>query len=127
MGQYFTGVPLGKLLAHIALDPGTATVLDPMAGHGDLLDATWEAANDRGIAIKRLDGIETRRTDCLCVPGPAFRGLLELTTVPLQRIFTGSAFDLWGSGPTEPCEGYDLVITNPPYVRYQVSQRAGTG
>ena len=29
-----------------------------MAGHGDLLDATWEAAIERGIHLERLDGIE---------------------------------------------------------------------
>ena len=124
LGQFFTGVPLGKLLAHIALDPGTATVLDPMAGHGDLLDATWEAANDRGIAIERLDGIETRRTHCLCMPGPAFEDCWnsqQFLAAHLHRQRIRSR----GSGPTESCEGYDLVITNPPYVRYQARKGSG--
>ncbi|MGB6875378.1 MAG: N-6 DNA methylase, partial [Candidatus Acidiferrales bacterium] len=58
LGQYFTGLPLGKLLAHLALDSETRTILDPMAGHGDLLDATWEAATERCIKLDRLDGIE---------------------------------------------------------------------
>lgn len=125
LGQYFTGVPLGKLLAHIALDPGTATVLDPMAGHGDLLDATWEAANDRGIAIKRLDGIEIdARTASVC--RDRISRIVGAHGSPLQHIFTGSAFD---DGVVDQLShgGYDLVITNPPYVRYQVRKGWGLG
>ena len=32
LGQFFTGVRLGKLLAHLAIEPNTRTILDPMAG-----------------------------------------------------------------------------------------------
>src|SRR5437867_3598358 len=54
LGQYFTGLPLGKLLTHLALRSDTRSVLDPMAGHGDLLDAAWEAAAERGISLDCL-------------------------------------------------------------------------
>ena len=125
LGQFFTGLPLGKLLAHIALDSGTATVLDPMAGHGDLLDATWEAANDRDIAIERLDGIEIdARTASVC--RDRLSRIVGPHNSPLQHIFTGSAFDLGVVGQLER-GGYDLVITNPPYVRYQVRKKQGLG
>ena len=125
LGQFFTGVPLGKLLAHIALDSETATVLDPMAGHGDLLDATWEAANDRGIAIERLDGIEIdARTASVC--RDRLSRIFGTHNSPLQHIFTGSAFDL-GVVDQLSRGGYDLVITNPPYVRYQVRKGRGLG
>ena len=125
LGQFFTGVPLGKLLAHIALDSGTATVLDPMAGHGDLLDATWEAAKDRGIAIERLDGIEIdARTASVC--RERLSGIVGNRNSPLQHIFTGSAFDI-GVVNQLSRGGYDLVITNPPYVRYQVRKSRGLG
>ena len=36
LGQFFTGVKLGKLLAHLALDQRTRSALDPMVGSGDL-------------------------------------------------------------------------------------------
>ena len=45
---------------------------------------------------------------------------------PSQHIFTGSAFDL-GLANQLSHGGYDLVITNPPYVRYQVRKRRGLG
>lgn len=120
LGQFFTGIPLGKLLAHLALDPKTRTVLDPMAGHGDLLDSSWEAAKERGIALERLDGIEID-------PATATQSRDRLTHIvgehgPQVHIITSNAFD-----PRTPQDllkyGYDLVITNPPYVRYQTRKR----
>ena len=58
LGQFFTGLPLGTLLAHIALDADARAVIDPMAGHGDLLDAAALTAQARGARLGRLDGIE---------------------------------------------------------------------
>ena len=117
LGQYFTGLPLGKLLAHLALDPDTCTVLDPMAGHGDLLDATWESAAERGIALQRLDGIEideataeTCRDRLTRLAGP--------TSAPASQIMAADAFDPVAISAL-PNREYGLVITNPPYVRYQ--------
>ena len=123
LGQYFTGLPLGRLLAHLALQPDTERVLDPMAGHGDLLDATWEAAAERGIALKQLDGIEID-------PATAAACRERLDAIALQRrlpaphIIAGSAFDP-GCVSELSHRRYDLVITNPPYIRYQ--SRNGSG
>ena len=117
LGQFFTGVPLGRLLAHLALQSDTRIVLDPMAGHGDLLDATWEAAAERSIPIERLDGIEIdgatadtcRDRLAALVPKAAARG---------SSILAANAFDS-ATLDSLPARRYDLVITNPPYVRYQ--------
>lgn len=117
LGQYFTGLPLGKLLAHLALDDGTRTVLDPMAGHGDLLDATWEAAAERGIVLKRLDGIEVDETTAK-VSRNRLSQITAGDTGPAKQIVSGDAFDP-ASVKALPVRAYDLVITNPPYVRYQ--------
>ena len=123
LGQFFTGLPLGRLLAHLAMHPGTATVLDPMAGHGDLIDAVWETSVEQGIPIKRLDGIEIDEPTALaCIE--RLRRVVGTQGYPEQRIVCGSAFDpkvvdqLIGGG-------YDLVITNPPFVRYQVRKVRG--
>ena len=117
LGQYFTGVRLGKLLAHLALRPETRTVLDPMAGHGDLLDATCEAAAERGIPVERLDGIEIDdATAAAC--RQRLTALISSSSATDASILASDAFDS-ASAEALPTRGYDLVITNPPYVRYQ--------
>jgi hypothetical protein len=124
LGQYFTGVPLGKLLAHLALSSDARSVLDPMAGHGDLLDATWEAAAERGISLDRLGGIEIdEATAAVCRSRLA--QIVCRHRPPELQIIAADAFD-----PTSVKElsqrSYDLVITNPPYVRYQAHNANGT-
>ena len=125
LGQFFTGVPLGKVLAHVALRTDTRLVLDPMAGHGDLLDATWEAAAECGISLERLEGIEidattadrcrNRLASLIPKPGP-----------PACSILTADAFDPAKVGDLS-ARNYDLVITNPPFVRYQTRKAGGPG
>ena len=117
LGQYFTGLPLGKLLAHLGLVADTKTVLDPMAGHGNLLDAAWQAASERNITLDRLDGIEIEEATAeMC--RLRFSELLDNLDLPHQCILTSDAFDA-PSVKKLPGYSYDLVITNPPYVRYQ--------
>ena len=114
------------LLAHLALERGTRSVLDPMAGHGDLLDAALSAAEVQNIALQRLDGIEIDpATAEACA-----RRLGRLTAggnSPVTSVAPANAFQ-----PTTiaalPQREYDLVITNPPYVRYQrLGTAGGTG
>ena len=117
LGQYFTGLPLGRLLAHLALDTNTRAVLDPMAGHGDLLDATWEAATERGMAIQRIDGIEIDEATAESCRD-RLDGMVGTGPGPDRQIVTGDAFDP-ASIRALPRQAYDLVITNPPYVRHE--------
>jgi hypothetical protein len=126
LGQFFSGVRLGKLLAHLSLQESTRTIIDPMAGHGDLLDATFEAATECAWPVRRLDGIEIDgATAAIC------RERLEQVTPkagPLHsRIVSGDAFSPRSMASLK-LFAYDLVIANPPYVRYQalnVSSEAG--
>ncbi|MBV9201628.1 MAG: N-6 DNA methylase [Alphaproteobacteria bacterium] len=115
LGQFFTGLPLGKLLAHLALRDDAKTILDPMAGHGDLLDAMWEAAEERGLQLEALKGIEIDSATA-----QACRDRLNLCVGRdvSWEVVAGDAFDprfVVAAGS----RSYDLVITNPPYVRYQ--------
>lgn len=124
LGQFFTDIPLGRLLAHLAISVDTRTVLDPMCGHGDLLDAAWQASKERGLPLTRLDGIEIDgNTACLC------RERLDAVigkTDPVRTVLTGSAFAAHRLGNLG-ADAYDLVIANPPYVRYQGREGEGTG
>ena len=123
LGQFFTGLPLGRLLAHLAMHPRTATVLDPMAGHGDLIDAVWETSVEQDIPIERLDGIEIDEPTALACLERLSR-VVGTQGCPEQRIVCGSAFDPEVVGQLKG-GGYDLVITNPPFVRYQVRKVRG--
>lgn len=117
LGQFFSGVPLGKLLAHLCVGRETRTVLDPMAGHGDLIDATWEAAQERGIALERLDGIEIDEATavmCRC----RLSVIQGHNNPPKSAVLRANAFEP-ATISTLPMHKYDVVITNPPYVRYQ--------
>lgn len=123
MGQHFSGLQVGRLLAHLALREDTRTVLDPMAGTGDLLDATWEAALERGLALERLDGVEIHPpTAGVC--RNRMKALLAATEGPASDIVAGSAFDQAALGQLAASQ-YDLVITNPPYVRLQGRAKSG--
>lgn len=104
LGQYFTGVGLGRLLAALAQAEVAKSIVDPMAGSGDLLASCLEISS----APNQLAGIEidakaheacvARLPDAHCVLGSAFTpdAILQL-----------------------PVRSWDLVIANPPYVRYQ--------
>ena len=117
LGQFFSGLRLGRILVHLSIGRDTRTVLDPMAGHGDLLDATWEVARQCNIRLERLDGIEidemaaaTCRNRLAAFPVSGDR--------PRSLIVAGNAFDPETVNRLS-VRSYDLVITNPPYVRYQ--------
>jgi hypothetical protein len=100
-------------------------VIDPMVGHGDLLDAATMTAQALGVRIDQLDGIEIDpETAAFCNSRTA--ALQAHGAVAAARIVTGSAFDPSLVAAMD-VPGYDLVITNPPYVRYQSQNGAGAG
>lgn len=121
LGQFFTGLPLSRMLAALSVRDDCAAIIDPMAGHGDLLDAAWERSTHRGGRLERVDAIEI---------DPATAAVCGERLVPWVRdqqdcvlgIHPRSAFDSTLLRTLRP-EGYDLVITNPPYVRYQTVAR----
>lgn len=111
LGQYFTGTGLGRVLAALAGAGKAVTVLDPMSGNGDLLVACVEL----GVS-------------------PSSMGAMDIDPIALdscgQRLpdavrVLGSAFDPRVLGRL-PRLQWDLVIANPPYVRYQsISKGSG--
>lgn len=104
LGQYFTGTSLAGLLAALAGASTARSVLDPMAGTGDMLLAcTKRGAGSEAIAAVDIDpmalGSCIQRVDgCRAIVGNAFDPLTLRELPPMP---------------------WDLVITNPPYVRYQ--------
>ena len=116
LGQFFTGMPLGRVLAALAVEAETHCILDPMAGTGDLLDAASEAAAAHGTRLLRLDAIEVDDATAAMCETRLRHVALGPELAPC--VVRGNAFFPATYG-TLPDSGYDLVITNPPYVRYQ--------
>ncbi|OEU71587.1 MAG: hypothetical protein BA863_05605 [Desulfovibrio sp. S3730MH75] len=111
LGQFFTGVGLGKILAALSFAKHASSIVDPMAGSGDLLSACL----DLGARPKTVGAIEIDP-----VAYEVCRNRLVKSSCVL-----GNAFDPAVLARLPRCE-WDLVITNPPYVRYQ-SMAKGAG
>lgn len=104
LGQYFTGVGLGRILAALAQAEKAESIIDPMAGSGDLLASCLEI----GAAPASIAGIEI---------DPIFRDICA-SRLPQADCILGNAFDS-DTISSLPKTEWDLVIGNPPYVRYQ--------
>ena len=118
-GRYFTGLPLSKLLSVIALERGCKLVIDPMAGHGDLLDSTLELAYLQSTKLKTVHGIEID-TETAYVCKNRLKPWLDLGVSDTITVFENDAFNPILARSLES-NGYDLAITNPPFVRYQIT------
>lgn len=111
LGQYFSGIGLARLLGALSGAEKARSIIDPMAGSGDML------------------------AGCLALGArPEFIGAIEIdpaaSAICSERVADvqcrlGSAFDP-AILAALPRHEWDLVITNPPYVRYQ-SMTKGAG
>jgi tRNA G10 N-methylase Trm11 len=104
LGQYFTGTGLGRLLAALAQADKAKTIIDPMVGSGDLLASCLEI----GAKPELIAGVEI---DALALGACQNR-------LPVANCLLGNAFDS-DVISSLPGHAWDLVIANPPYVRYQ--------
>lgn len=109
LGQYFSGLGLARLLAALADATHARTIIDPMGGTGDMLAGCLSlGANPRYFGAVEID--------------PEAHDVCR-NRLPLARVLLGNAFDISVLSDL-PCSEWDLVITNPPYVRYQSMSRA---
>jgi len=103
LGQYFTGRAVGRLLAAAAGAQDATAIIDPMVGSADLLLSCLEVGADP----ERLVGLELD-------PLALAKARAALGGRPGVELILADAFVVnW------PDEQFDLVITNPPYIRYQ--------
>lgn len=103
LGQYFTDQRVGRLLAALAGAESAKTIIDPMVGSADLLRSCLAIGAEPDL----LFGLDL---DPLAV-GQARTCLDGVTGA---KLVVGDAFSA-----RLPSEQFDLVITNPPYIRYQ--------
>lgn len=125
LGQFFSGLPLGRVLAVISLGNDASSVIDPMAGHADLLDAVIERAALRGQRLALVEGVEIDvKTAEVCrerLAGWEGSGVADAIAIRGHDAFDDKRANEYAGA------GYDLVITNPPYVRYQSLTNGGNG
>lgn len=107
-GQFFSGRKVAELLAALLPeDIAIGSIIDPMAGEGDLLKAVRPRLAEGG----RMAGIEIDPPVAAACAG----------ALPDAEIVNADAFVC---DEAVADEGWDLVITNPPYVRYQLQDGA---
>ena len=103
-GQYFSGDKVAALLSLLLpQELKYDSIIDPMAGKGDLLNA---------VAFKA-----TKNADVLGVEIDGPVAVACQKRLPQANIICEDAFQ---SEAIVTEKGWDLVITNPPYVRYQL-------
>ncbi len=106
-GQYFSGKKVADMLfSLLPKEQDWKTVVDPMAGIGDMLVSVQEHNTSSPVML----GVEI---DKQVAEQCAIR-------LPNATIVTGDAFKV---PELITAEGWDLAITNPPYVRYQLQDR----
>lgn len=103
LGQYFTHQRVGRLLAALADAEAARSIIDPMVGSADLLQACLSV----GARPQHLVGVEL---DSVALE----QARAALDGAEGAELMLGDAFSV----PLPPAQ-FDLVITNPPYIRYQ--------
>ena len=103
-GQYFSGDKVAALLS-LLLPQGLqyCSIIDPMVGNGDLLSAVIAKAT-KNVQMLGVEIDEPVAVACQ-------------KRLPQANIICEDAFQ---SKAVITEKGWDLVITNPPYVRYQL-------
>lgn len=86
LGQFFTGMKLGRILAHLAVEDDTSSILDPMAGSGDLLDAAAEAAASRGVRLEDSTAWKLTRRPQIDVSNALKTPRLILSLIPKSSV-----------------------------------------
>lgn len=107
LGQYFTGEKLARLLVTLANPTLVRHAIDPMCGSGDMLATVRSLSPQVSLAGIEIDSYAYEH--CLT------RLARIQTPISLLR---GNAFS-WSVISSLPATSFDLVVTNPPYVRYQ--------
>lgn len=102
-GQVFSGKLVGDLLVSmLPQNMAVKTIIDPMVGQGDLLQAAHTKYPNADVVLG-IDIDEDVLGMC--------NSILPETRILIKDAFKSEEVNIVG--------GWDLVITNPPYVRYQ--------
>lgn len=106
LGQFFSGHHVAELLYSLLKHDGIATMIDPMCGEGDMF-----------FPFKR-DNITTYGNEIDVYAYKKCKQCYPTTDIWNFNCFSTDAIKNY-------CKwGYDVVMTNPPYIRYQLQNEA---
>ena len=108
-GAYYTPAKLARFVAEWAIRASTDRVLDPAAGRGSLVGAAVRYARESGATESpNVWGVELH--------SGTFRRLAKRCSewgIPPSQLREGDFF-----GTSQRLGDFDVVLTNPPYVRH---------
>lgn len=114
-GGYYTPLAIADFLCHWGIDMNTERILEPSCGDGNFIESAILRFNELGIGGEdlndRIKGIELIEEEFLKAKARA--AVLGLNS---NAIVNNDFFHFISS--TEK-EKYDVVIGNPPFIRYQ--------
>jgi len=118
-GGYYTPDAVAAWLAEWGIRSKSDTVLEPSCGNGNLLVAAAErlltlGASNRSVG-KQLQGVELSGVEANTARS---RIAMALKSVGSEVVQVSDFFGWW-SRSRETTLGYDVVIGNPPFIRYQ--------
>ncbi len=107
-GAYYTPLPLAEMMVKLfSKDKSIKTVLEPSCGDGVFLDALWNVSMYEDL--ERVTAIEIDEDESLKLVSK-WKGVSEI------QIKNQDFFDFYErSGNSK----FDLILGNPPYIRYQ--------
>jgi 16S rRNA G966 N2-methylase RsmD len=115
LGQYFTAETIAALTCAATIGNTDYSVIDPMAGNGNMLLAAIARLNYlkkegevTGIEIDPVQAVDARnRIDS------------HIGTTTHSRIIVADAFQALGGELKDQHQSFDTIVGNPPYIRYQ--------
>ena len=108
-GAYYTPLPLAAMMVNMfGGDPSIETVLEPSCGDGVFLDALVDAPRFEGL--KAITAIEIE-------DGEAHKLSRRMRGYEHICVMNQDFFDFYEENAGQ--KKYDLILGNPPYVRYQ--------
>lgn len=116
-GGYYTSSEVADWLCAWAIRSPTDRVLEPSCGDGAFLEAAVKRYAELGAqspAIARqLTGVEISATEA----GHSVNRLQDSLKQRAGDVVVASDFFEWRQGSDQP--GFDVVVGNPPFIRYQ--------
>jgi adenine-specific DNA methylase len=115
-GGYYTPPTVARWLAHWAIRSGSDRILEPSCGDGVFLSAAAEKLISHGVCSERR---ESRIVGIELVPAEAAKASARLAGLPAAQHVTVIAGDFFAWLKSQEPAGFDVVLGNPPFIRYQ--------